>query len=118
MDRLGGYFGSDDSDDHLDLESGWEDTSREAPPSPVGQDERRMQVRAYNHWAGLLGRGPVPLVEDLQPELLADFGPYSVLLDLTKGVEEAEIAFLGHELAEECGEDAIRTINEIPSRSA
>lgn len=53
MDRLGGEFGAfgagrdfDDSD-----EGGYADDGAHSnpPPSPVGQDERRMQVRAYNH---------------------------------------------------------------------
>ena len=33
-----------------------------APPPPIGQDERRMQVRAYNFWASLLDQGQFPRV--------------------------------------------------------
>ena len=53
MDTLRGPFGSFD-DDTRDEDYGDDEIGREAPPSPVGQDERRMQVRAYNHWASLL----------------------------------------------------------------
>ena len=48
MDTLRGFDRNDD-DTELDL-SGFEDeVISEPPPPPVGQDERRMQVRAYNY---------------------------------------------------------------------
>ncbi|TMM48268.1 hypothetical protein [Qipengyuania marisflavi] len=120
MDRLGGYFGSHDADDHLDYEDdiGEDDSALDHPPSPVGQDERRMQVRAYNHWAGLLGDRNFPSIEDLEPEQLDDFGPYSVLLDFTVGVEDAEVRFVGAELAQECGGgNQLVRLSDVPSRS-
>ena len=93
MDRLGGVFGSRDS--HID-EPDFDDTDTDSdPPSPVGQDERRMQVRAYNHWASLLGDGNLPDIEDLEPERLDDFGPYSVLLDFSTGIENPAVRFIG-----------------------
>jgi hypothetical protein len=111
-----------DSADHGDALSGYDysedDVSREAPPSPVGQDERRMQVRAYNHWAGLLDNRNFPAVEDLDPDALPDFGPYSVLLDFTGGIENPAIQYLGDKLREECGaEGAIHELDDVPSRS-
>ena len=87
-------------------------------PSPVGQDERRMQVRAYNFWAGLLQDRHFPSIEDLDPENLPDFGPYSVLLDFTSGIEDPAVHFLGDKLARECGTDGeIHTLADVPSRS-
>ena len=71
-----------------------EDVTNDAPPA-IGQDERRMHVRAYNFWAGLLGERQFPSVEDLDPESDDDFGPNSVLLDFTNGVENPSIQFLG-----------------------
>ena len=86
--------------------------------SPVGQDERRMQVRAYNHWASLLAERNFPSIEDLDPEALPDFGPYSVLLDFTSGVEDPAVQYLGASLARECGTDGeIRHLSDVPSRS-
>ena len=86
--------------------------------SPVGQDERRMQVRAYNHWASLLAERNFPSIEDLDPEALPDFGPYSVLLDFTAGVEDPAVQYLGASLARECGTDGeIRHLSDVPSRS-
>ena len=91
---------------------------RSDSPSPVGQDERRMQVRAYNHWAGLLAERNFPSIEDLDPEALPDFGPYSVLLDFTAGIEDPAVHYLGARLARECGTDGeIHALSDVPSRS-
>ena len=120
MDTLRGYFadhgGSSASyHDHISEE---EETGHDLPPAAVGQDERRMQVRAYNFWASLLDNRSFPRVEDLQPEALPDFGPYSVLLDFTRGMEAPSVRFLGGELAGECGANGpITTLGDVPSRS-
>jgi len=126
MDRLGGRFGAHD-DAHDDAEpDGFgaldhhDDAAPEAPLSPVGQDERRMQVRAYNHWASLLGDGSFPDIAELKPETLADFGPYGVLLDFggKRGVDDPAIRFLGARLAEECGaETQFKRLSDVPGRS-
>ncbi len=119
MDRLGGFFGPGDAEDHLDEDFvGEDDADLEPPPPCVGQDERRMQVRAYNHWASLLGDLNFPNIADLEPERLDDFGPHSVLLDFSAGVEDPQIAFIGAELAAECRPaGALRTLSDVPGRS-
>ena len=95
-----------------------EDQGRIESFSPVGQDERRMQVRAYNHWASLLADRNFPSIEDLNPEALPDFGPHSVLLDFTSGIEDPAVLYLGASLARECGTDGeIHTLSDVPSRS-
>lgn len=122
MDTLRGKFGAFDAGDD---DAAWgenEDDSElsvdDTPPAPVGQDERRMQVRAYNYWAGLLGERSFPSVEDIEPDTLPDFSENSVLLDFTGGVENPAIAFLGERLAGECGTDAvIETLDDVPARS-
>jgi hypothetical protein len=87
-------------------------------PINVGNDERRMHVRAYNYWVSLLGGRAYPSIEDLEPENLQDFGPNSVLLDFTGGVEDPGIAFLGEKLRRTCElSETVRAISEIPSRS-
>ena len=95
---------------------GQEDAAIEAPPA-IGADERRMQVRAYNHWASLLGNRAYPSVEDLDLGVV-DFGPNAVLLDFTAGIEDPAVAFLGDRLRSESGigED-IHYISQIPGRS-
>ena len=116
MDRLGGAFGSLDTGDY---EPEYDDTHTDSdPPSPVGQDERRMQVRAYNHWASLLGDGTLPDIEDLEPERLDDFGPYSVLLDFSTGIENPAVRFIGSELRGECDATGpIDRLSDVPPRS-
>ncbi|WP_404479474.1 hypothetical protein [Novosphingobium sp. BL-52-GroH] len=126
MDTLGGQLSGHDG---LDTDPGDLDTGSRAPV--VGNDERRMQVRAYNFWASLLGTRTFPDIADLRPETLPDFGPRSVLLDFTQGdvtdtkiteagggIENPAIAYLGALLAQECGADGpLRHIQDVPSRS-
>ncbi|MDZ3830546.1 MAG: hypothetical protein U0S50_01855 [Sphingopyxis sp.] len=92
------------------------DGAIDAPPV-VGVDERRMQVRAYNYWASLLGDRAYPSVEDIDLDR-ADFGPHAVLLDFTAGVENPGISFIGETLCAESqiGED-VHYISQIPGRS-
>ena len=108
MDSMRGLLsGSHDQDDG----------AIDAPPA-VGVDERRMQVRAYNHWASLLEGRPYPLIGDLQPADLEDFGPHSVLLDFTENPEDPAVAYLGYKLRDECELGAgIAAITQVPSRS-
>lgn len=87
-------------------------------PMEIGSDERRMHVRAYNHWVSLLQGRAYPSIEDLDPGNIADFGPHSVLLDFSQGIENPEIRYLGRALREECGVDPVIThVAEVPSRS-
>ncbi|QNQ08676.1 PAS domain-containing protein [Sphingomonas alpina] len=88
------------------------------PALDIGSDERRMHVRAYNHWVSLLRGRAYPSIEDLDPASIADFGPHSVLLDFSRGIEDPIIAFLGSALREECGLDSsVTQISQVPSRS-
>ena len=117
MDTMRGNFGSLAETDGYDPAE--DEPVREPPPPEIGQDERRMQVRAYNHWAGLLENRNFPAIEDLEPEQLPDFGPYSVLLDFSSGIEDPGISYIGEKLAEECDiEDGeLRTLADVPARS-
>ncbi|MDN3646819.1 hypothetical protein QWY75_11465 [Pontixanthobacter aestiaquae] len=119
MDTLRGNFGSTDyQSDQDDYDNSDDETGGELPPTAIGTDERRMQVRAYNHWAGQLDDRNFPSIEDLEPDELNDFGPYSVLLDFTAGIEDPSIQYLGKELAGECGTEAeISQLSDVPSRS-
>ena len=90
----------------------------DSPPPAIGTDERRMHVRAYNHWVSLLDGRAYPAIQDLQPENIADFGPHSVLLDFTAGLENPSVPFLGNALRIECGiEGSITHVADVPSRS-
>jgi hypothetical protein len=119
MDTLRGNFDSGEPvDDTHDWDDHEEESVHELPPEAIGQDERRMQVRAYNHWAGLLGDRTFPSIEDLDPANLPDFGPNSVLLDFSAGIEDPIVVYLGDLLGEECGMgEGIERLSDVPSRS-
>ncbi len=121
MDDLRGLgpFGNELEDSSAPAFAQYEDehAAIEAPPS-IGQDERRMQVRAYNFWTSQLGDANYPNVEELDPETVEDFRDFSVLLDFTSGIENPSIPFLGDKLRAECGlEDDISYLDQVPPRS-
>jgi hypothetical protein len=112
MDRMRD-FASENGHDRAD-----DDDYAVDAPSAIGTDERRMHVRAYNHWVSLLDGRALPSIEDLNPEELTDFGPNSVLLDFTSGAENPAIAYLGGKLSHECGfDEAPLTVADVPARS-
>lgn len=117
MDTARGFEEDVDRDDGDSVaEEHHSDAGHESPA--IGADERRMHVRAYNHWVSLLGGRAYPSIEDLDPDRIADFGPNSVLLDFTHGLDNPRIQFLGRALREECALDAaIGSIADVPSRS-
>ena len=120
MDMLRGTFSGQDlpGGDDFDYDDADDETGRELPPSSIGTDERRMQVRAYNFWASLLLDRSFPSIEELDPEALPDFGPFSVLLDFTSGIEDPAVIYLGNKLAGECGtQGPISKLSDVPSRS-
>jgi len=109
---------SEETADRASSEGDDSERSGDVPPHAIGQDERRMQVRAYNHWASLLEEKTFPSIEDLSPEELTDFGPNSVLLDFTGGIDDPVVQYLGDRLGEECGAAGpIRTLADVPPRS-
>ena len=85
---------------------------------PIGGDERRMHVRAYNFWVSLLHGRPFPSIEDLAPADIPDFGAHGVLLDFTDGTTDPRVAFIGQRLREECALDpAIDRVSHVPGVS-
>ena len=100
----------------------YDDVSADAPgleaPPIIGTDERRMHVRAYNFWARLLEGRSFPSIEALDTDQLGDFGPNSVLLDFTSGIENPAISFVGSAISAECGlDDSVQYISDVPRRS-
>ena len=119
MDSYRGYWGDRPGNAHTDDDDHQDDIGLpEDPPSPVGQDERRLQVRAYNLWASLLSNRNFPLIADLDLAALPEFSPHCVLLDFAKGMENPQITYLGATLAAECGAgQPIRRLSDVPGRS-
>lgn len=115
MDNVRGFDG-DLNADRTDGE--YDEPVVDEPKLDIGSDERRMHVRAYNHWVSLLGGRAYPSIEDLDPANIADFGPHAVLLDFSRGVEDPVIAYLGSALRAECDLDSsVTLISQVPSRS-
>jgi len=105
-------------DDRMGHDLDTAETGVEDARLDIATDERRMHVQAYNHWVSLLHERPCPSLADLDPANISDFGPYSVLLDFSRGVENPAIAFLGRALREECQLDfSVTHISQVPSRS-
>ena len=113
MDTMRGHETANDRQDFDDVDA----LEVEEPPFALSE-ERRMQVRAYNYWASLLGDRALPSIEDLAPDQLEDFGPNSVLLDFSVGMDNPAVVYLGTALRQECEIDGtIDYINDVPARS-
>jgi hypothetical protein len=90
----------------------------EAPPPVIGGAERRLHVRAFEHWTSLLCGRAFPSIDDLDFDALADFEPRSVLIDYTGDVTVPRIARIGTTLRDECGAAAgITSIADVPRGS-
>ena len=102
----------------FDSETASETTASHDVAAAIGTDERRMHVRAYNHWVSLLEGRDFPSIEDLEPADVTDFAGNSVLLDFTCGRDNPAVPYIGAAIREECGltEDT-RNIDDVPSRS-
>ena len=102
----------------FDASSSTETTASHDVAAAIGTDERRMHVRAYNHWVSLLDGRDFPSIEDLEPGDVTDFAHHSVLLDFTCGRDNPAVPYIGAAIRDECGltEDT-RTISDVPSRS-
>lgn len=121
MDTLRGPWGHSDTDypEVDEYDEAEDEIGHEALPPVLSQDDRRMQVRAYNHWAGLLGDRNFPLIADLETGSLPDFDPNSVLIDVSGGIDDPVIRYLGSALAEEsgCESGMIGRLADVPRRS-
>ena len=114
MDTLRGHDAAIDPDQ---FDYGIGDAAVEPPPE-IGSDERRMHVRAYHYWASLLGDRDLPSITDLHPDQIDDFGPHSVLLDFTPGLDNPRIVYLGTALRQECEiEGHVEAVADVPARS-
>jgi hypothetical protein len=93
------------------------------PPVPIGQEERRMQLRAYSSWAGLVDARDMPAITDLQMDALPDFSANGVLLDFAASdcggnAQNPAISWLGAKLATECdAPHGVRHLADVPKGS-
>jgi hypothetical protein len=102
----------------FDLPASSDVTASDDIAAAIGTDERRMHVRAYNHWVSLLDGRDFPSIEDLEPGDVHDFADNSVLLDFTCGRDNPALPYIGAAIRDECGlTDDTGTIDDVPSRS-
>jgi hypothetical protein len=83
----------------------------------IGSDERRMHVRAYNHWCSLLDGRDFPSIEDLQATAIQDFSSHSVLLNFAGALNNPATPFVGDAIRAEIGVEKIQRISDVPGRS-
>jgi hypothetical protein len=76
-----------------------EDASAEALLSSlrtIAAVERRKHASVFNYWLSIRRDRQFPPIRDLDPLEISDAGPYSLLLEMIGGGEDAEIRHIGH----------------------
>jgi hypothetical protein len=61
----------------------------------IAAAERRKHASVYNYWLTIKGDKPFPPIRDLDPLEISDAGPFSVLLEMIGGGEDADIRHIG-----------------------
>ena len=103
-----------DEDDVLDLSGG---VIGDQPEELTGR-ERRLTIRAYNFWAGLLRGRAFPSVADLLPDEMDAFRDVSILLEFSADPDRPVLRYVGKALREECGLTlSIAHPEDVPGRS-
>ena len=62
----------------------------------ISAPERRKHASVYNYWLAIRRDRQFPPIRDLDPLEISDAGPYSLLLEMIGGGEDAEIRHVGH----------------------
>jgi hypothetical protein len=76
-----------------------EDASAEALLSSlrtIAAGERRKHASVFNYWLSIRRDRQFPPIRDLDPLEISDAGPFSLLLEMIGGGEDAEIRHIGH----------------------
>jgi hypothetical protein len=90
----------------------------DAQAASGGAEERRMQVRAYNHWAALLDGRELPSIDDLEDTDLRAFADNSLLIDFTSGLDNPALSYVGAAIRDECGlGESAEAFTQVPARS-
>lgn len=61
----------------------------------IGAKERRKHASVFNYWLSIRGDREFPPIRDLDPLELSDAGPFSILLEMIGGGDNADIRHLG-----------------------
>src|SRR5690242_18220211 len=65
----------------------------------ISAGERRKHASVYNYWLAIRRDRDFPPIHDLDPLEISDAGPFSLLLEMIGGGEDAEIRHLGQAIA-------------------
>jgi len=94
-----------------------EDASAEALLSSlrtIAAAERRKHASVFNYWLSIRRDRQFPPIRDLDPLEISDAGPFSVLLEMIGGGEDAEIRHVGHAIK---GGIDVEKVGEAPNPS-
>jgi hypothetical protein len=80
----------------------------------ISAPERRKHASVYNYWLSIRRNGELPPIHDLDPLEISDAGPFSLLLEMIGGGEDAEIRHLGQAIG---GGLHVDKIGEAPNPS-
>lgn len=61
----------------------------------IAAAERRKHATVFNYWLSIRGDRQFPPIRDLDPLEISDAGPFSILLEMIGGGEDADIRHLG-----------------------
>src|SRR5215207_7219014 len=64
----------------------------------IAAAERRKHASVFNYWLSIRGDREFPPIRDLDPLEISDAGPFSVLLEMIGGGEDADIRHFGQEV--------------------
>ena len=76
--------------------------------------ERRRHASVFNYWQSIRGQRDFPPIRDLDPLEISDAGPFSLLLEMVGGGEDALIRHFGHAIR---GGVEIEKIGDAPNPS-
>jgi hypothetical protein len=80
----------------------------------ISPPERRKHASVYNYWLSIRRERQFPPIRDLDPLEISDAGPFSLLLEMIGGGEDAEIRHIGHAIK---GGVEVEKIGEAPNPS-
>ncbi len=80
----------------------------------ISPPERRKHASVYNYWLSIRRERQFPPIRDLDPLEISDAGPFSLLLEMIGGGEDAEIRHIGHAIK---GGVEVEKISEAPNPS-
>jgi hypothetical protein len=80
----------------------------------IDPTERRKHASVFNYWQAIRGPRQFPPIRDLDPLEISDAGPWSVLLEMIGGGEDAVIRHFGQEIR---GGLEVEKIVDAPSGS-